>query len=45
MAKWQRRAVLALAIAAPALAMRALAADFPRPPMRLIVPYAPGGGA
>ena len=45
MAKLQRRAVLALAIAAPALATRAFAADFPTRPMRLIVPYAPGGGA
>ena len=45
MAKLQRRAVLALAIAAPTLETRALAADFPTRPMRLIVPYAPGGGA
>ena len=40
-----RRAALALALAAPCLAGGALAADYPAKPIKLVVPYAPGGGA
>jgi NAD(P)-dependent dehydrogenase (short-subunit alcohol dehydrogenase family) len=41
----RRRAALLLALAATGSASRAEAADWPTRPMRLIVPYAPGGGA
>jgi tripartite-type tricarboxylate transporter receptor subunit TctC len=40
-----RRTALSAALAAPFLAQAARAADYPTKPMRLIVPYAPGGGA
>jgi tripartite-type tricarboxylate transporter receptor subunit TctC len=40
-----RRIALSLAAAAPFVANRADAADYPAKPLRLIVPYAPGGGA
>ena len=40
-----RRTALTLAMAAPLVANRADAADYPSKPLRLIVPYAPGGGA
>src|SRR6266481_1444535 len=40
-----RRGALLLAMAAPWMTARALAADYPSKPIRLIVPYAPGGGA
>lgn len=41
----RRRAALLLALAAPILAAPALADDYPSRSIRLIVPYAPGGGA
>ena len=40
-----RRAALALALAAQCLAGGALAADYPSKAIKLVVPYAPGGGA
>jgi tripartite-type tricarboxylate transporter receptor subunit TctC len=41
----RRRAAVLLGLAAPALALSARAAGYPSRPIRLIVPYAPGGGA
>jgi tripartite-type tricarboxylate transporter receptor subunit TctC len=41
----RRRAALLGTLAAPWAARSASAADYPTRPMRLIVPYAPGGGA
>src|ERR1700733_7933887 len=40
-----RRGALVLAVTAPWMAGHALAADYPSKPIKLIVPYAPGGGA
>ncbi|MEI7873452.1 MAG: tripartite tricarboxylate transporter substrate binding protein [Alphaproteobacteria bacterium] len=45
MSMMQRRAILAFSLAAPLLAKQAFAADYPTRPIRIIVPYAPGGGA
>jgi tripartite-type tricarboxylate transporter receptor subunit TctC len=41
----RRRTALLGALAAPLAIRAALAADYPARPIRLIVPYAPGGGA
>ena len=41
----QRRTILGFSLAAPVLATQAFAADYPARPIRIIVPYAPGGGA
>jgi tripartite-type tricarboxylate transporter receptor subunit TctC len=40
-----RRTTLLGAVTAPFIARSAFAADYPTRPLRLIVPYAPGGGA
>jgi tripartite-type tricarboxylate transporter receptor subunit TctC len=42
---WKRRLVRTAALSAAILALAAQAADFPVRPVRLIVPFSPGGGA